>query len=85
MYKRKGVKVIFKSLPKGVCPWVFPLIVEDKDFMKKIKRQGIAGSFWPKLPQEVQGKNDYTNFLAQHLFNLPVHQNINPVFIRRFI
>jgi dTDP-4-amino-4,6-dideoxygalactose transaminase len=78
----KGLTSIFKRLPDGVCPWVFPIIIENKDLLVKMQRQGIATDPWPTLPHEVCGRKDYTNFLAEHLFTLPVHQYISPEFIR---
>ncbi len=82
VYGRKGVKVLFESLPPGVCPQVFPLIIEEGNFIEEVRSRGIAASLWPYLPQEVKGEKDYANFLAEHLFTLPVHQYVNQEYLR---
>ena len=79
---RKGLKVLFESLSEGICPWNFPLIVEDGNFIEEIRSQGIGCSTWPELPPEVKGQNDYTNYLAEHLFTLPVHQYVNQKYLK---
>jgi len=78
----KGIKVLFESLPEGTCPWVFPLIRGEGNFIEEIRNNGIACSTWPSLPPEVRGRKDYTNYLAEHLFVLPVHQSVNQDYLK---
>ena len=78
----KKIKILFEKLPIGVCPWVFPLVVDDTEYVNKIRTQGIDCDPWPPLPPEVQGKNDYANYLSEHLFILPVHQYVNQKYIK---
>jgi len=76
---KRGIKVVFKELPNGVVPQVFPVIVENpKEFVKKMADRGVLASHWPSLPQEVRNNSQYenANFLARHLITLPVHQNV---------
>ena len=82
VYGVKGTKILFESLPQGTCPWVFPLIVEEGNFIEEIQDKGIASSAWPNLPPEVRGRKDYTNYLAEHLFVLPVHQSVNQDYLK---
>jgi dTDP-4-amino-4,6-dideoxygalactose transaminase len=85
VYGAKGTKVLFESLPQGTCPWVFPLLVEEGNFIAQLRNKGIASSAWPGLlylPPEVQGRNDYANYLAKHLLALPVHQSVNQDYLK---
>jgi len=83
VHGRKRVSIVFESLPEGTCPWVFPIIVEGDDFIEEIRSQGIVTSLWPPfLPTEVRGREGYANYLTEHLFTLPVHQNINQKYLK---
>ncbi len=78
---RKGIKIPYESLTEGVCPWVFPVIVEESNLIEEIRSRGVACSSWPTLPPEVQGNHDYANYLSRHLFILPVHQYVNQKYL----
>lgn len=73
-----GISIIFKNLPEGVCPQVFPIIAEDAENLEaKLLSKGVYVDHWPWLPREVEDNKEYptANFLAKHLLVLPVHQN----------
>ena len=76
-----GITVIFEELPDGVCPQVFPIIVDDVESLEeKLLSRGIYVAHWPWLPIEVRSNREYgtANFLAGNLLVLPVHQSIKP-------
>jgi len=73
------IEIIFKTLPKGICPLVFPVIVSNsKIFIGKLSKLGIYASTWPHLPKAIRNNPKYpiSNFLAKHLVTLPVHQSM---------
>ena len=77
----KGVKSVFEDLPDGVCPLFFPVVAhESESFFIEMKEKGIVLSRWPPLPGEVKDNGRYwvANFMAEHLFILPVHQYLEP-------
>lgn len=77
---KKGIDVIFKELPAGTVPQVFPIIVKHPEhFMKRMSNIGVPVSHWPSLPLVVKrnGRFPVSNYLARHLVTLPVHQDIN--------
>lgn len=76
---KRELRVIFKSLPEGVVPQAFPVIVKrPKNFIEKMTNKGIPVSTWPSLPKEIKSNSEYfnANFLTKHLVTLPVHQGI---------
>jgi len=76
----KGLRFLYDSLPDGVCPQVCPVVVEDVEaFAETMQRSRVAVFHWPHLPREIRGNSDYpvANFLARHLFALPVHQDVD--------
>lgn len=68
-----------RNLPDGVCPLLFPLIVDERDrIYREMKSRGISGHDWwgdfhPAVP--------WSNFsevvdLKQNIFGIPVHQSL---------
>jgi hypothetical protein len=74
---------LFASLPDGVCPYAFPLLV-DHGSMKVVamlQACGIPASRWPDLPPEVlAAKEEHKVAIRTHerLLLLPVHQSLTP-------
>lgn len=82
----EGVKIPFPRLPDEVCPWVFPVVVDDQSgSIEKMAKMKIPAAPWPYLPEEVEQNPDYpvANYLARHLVFLPVHQSLNNIVLRR--
>lgn len=78
--QRKGLDIIFNDLTDGICPLVFPLLVEDVEtFSREMLDKGIPSRLWPPLPKEVLDNVEYpiANYLARHMLTLPVHQNLD--------
>jgi dTDP-4-amino-4,6-dideoxygalactose transaminase len=73
------VAPFYSELPSDVCPWVFPLLVDDiKDFQLILREKGIPAFTWsgvvhPDLPLDrfPTSKLFYTNLIF-----LPLHQSI---------
>jgi dTDP-4-amino-4,6-dideoxygalactose transaminase len=73
-------KPLYSSLPDGVCPLVFPLLVQERQtWMDMLKARGIdaypwwagrhRGCSWDNFPE--------ADHLKQNLLGLPVHQNLS--------
>lgn len=75
-----GDRFVFGSLPPGVCPLFFPLLVEDKERVcRDLLARGIeAVNFWgiphPSVPKGTYGEVEY---LRAHLLELPIHQGLH--------
>lgn len=73
-------RFVFTSLPAGVCPLFFPILVEDKAqaYQALLDRGVESVNFWgishPSVPQGVYGEVDY---LRAHLLELPIHQTLH--------
>lgn len=77
--KRPGISPVSNDLPEGVCPQVFPVVVDDADgFEQTMLSRGIYVSRWPYLPREIRDNQEFhmANFLSRHLLVLPVHQGL---------
>jgi len=84
----RGVRSVFRDLPGGVCPQFFPLIADESEsFFARMRRERVALSRWPPLPGEVRGNRRYrvANFMAEHLFILPVHQSLGPAQLEKVV
>ena len=71
------VDPLYPGLPGGVCPQVFPVVVEDPpQFERRLRSANLPVHRWPRLPPEVRGNEAFpaANYLAEHVFTLPVHQ-----------
>lgn len=71
-----GIQPVFPSLPDGVCPQYYPVLVEDPDDRGPLDSVGAP---WPSLPREVEDAPEFgtANHLATHLYTLPVHQRLD--------
>jgi dTDP-4-amino-4,6-dideoxygalactose transaminase len=77
---QKGIEIVHTKLEEGVCPQIFPVIVQNTDsFIKKMRDGNVSIYNWPDLPKKIIGNPEFKieNFLAQHLFALPIHQDCN--------
>lgn len=86
--QRKGLNIIFNDLADGVCPLVFPVLVEDVEaFSREMMDKRIQSLNWPTLPTEVLDNPEYpaANYLARHVFILPVHQSLRRNNLRKSI
>jgi dTDP-4-amino-4,6-dideoxygalactose transaminase len=73
----KAVSPLFRELPDGICPWVFPILFRNlTDAHIHLRGRGIPAVTWggvrhPCIPKGVFRDAD---FLYDHLVLLPVHQ-----------
>ena len=76
----EGCTVLFPELDDGVCPYAFPLLVEDPDkYISLLNNQGVPAQKWPDLPEAVRNDSIFsmsTNY-ASRLILLPIHQTIS--------
>lgn len=70
------LRPLFESLPDGVCPLLFPVLVDDsRRFSNYMQSQGVNTRLWerhhPQFPSEEHAD---ATFLKSHVVALPVHQ-----------
>lgn len=76
----KNIDIVFNSLPEGVCPLFFPIIVKDRqNYYQKFKEKGITlFQYWRHMHHDVPwDKFPEAVFLKNHILGLPVHQDIS--------
>ena len=74
---------LFAHMPDGVCPYAFPLLVNQSssEVVAALQAEGIPASQWPDLPPEVlaaQGAHKISIHTFERLLLLPVHQSLTP-------
>ena len=77
----EGVDRLFATLPDGVCPLFFPVIVEDKHAVAEwLRNRGVdALEFWNDSSEP--GGHEMgpdARFLRRHVLELPIHQDLTP-------
>lgn len=76
-----GIRPLHAALPDGVCPWAYPLLVDDPDGLAG--RLGAAGvpvlRFGRPLWQGVDAATcANAAYLSRHVLALPCHQELRP-------
>jgi dTDP-4-amino-4,6-dideoxygalactose transaminase len=75
-----GLSALSRTLPEGLCPWAFPVVVPDRPgFVSRMRELGIPAFTWegvihPDLPLAEFPDAD---FLYHNLVLLPMHQSIS--------
>jgi len=75
-----GTRSLFPVLPDGVCPWLFPLLVDDADTaFARIRQHGIpvvrfAETLWPDMDP---ARCPHSAYLSRHVLAFPCHQELN--------
>lgn len=72
--------LVYPTLPDGICPQVFPVLVGDPArFCRTVVGRSTPTSTWPPLPTSVRGDPEFpvANRLANRLVRLPVHQGLD--------
>jgi len=76
----RRVHIIFPELVEGICPYVFPILVDDGSrTIEEFRRRGIAADYWPDLPPSVSVSPDLypsAAALRSRLVTLPVGQDV---------
>jgi dTDP-4-amino-4,6-dideoxygalactose transaminase len=74
---------VFPSLPDGVCPLFFPILVDDKHAAATaLLRRGVdALEFWNDSMEGGDEMGPDARFLRAHVLELPIHQDLTPAHI----
>jgi len=78
---RPDVLQVFQSIPHGVCPLFFPVVVPDKHAAaQQLRARGVdALEFWNDSSEP--GGHEMgpdAQFLRRHVLELPIHQDLTP-------
>jgi len=75
-----GCRPLHAALPDGVCPWLFPLVVDDAEAaFARIRALGVpvtrfAERLWPGVDETVCA---HSVFLSRHVLAFPCHQALS--------
>jgi dTDP-4-amino-4,6-dideoxygalactose transaminase len=75
-----GCRPLFAALPDGVCPWLFPLLVDDADAaFVRIRQAGVpvvrfAETLWPGVDES---RCPDSVHLSRHVLAFPCHQELD--------
>jgi len=74
-----GCRPLHTRLPEGVCPWLFPLLVDDPEpLFRRLHAAGVpmtrfADTLWPGVDAQVCANSAY---LSRHVIGFPCHQEL---------
>jgi len=74
-----GVRPLFPALPDGVCPWMFPLLVDDPErLFDEVRAAGVpvtrfARPLWPGVDDSVCA---VSSMLSTRVLAFPCHQEL---------
>lgn len=74
-----GLTPIYASLPDGVSPFGFPILLENRDRIHHLlyKRGFLLHAIWDELPDDIREEEfPYSHYLSRGILVLPVHQDI---------
>jgi perosamine synthetase len=71
---------VFSTLPDGVCPLFFPIIVRDKAAAAHtLQQRGVdVLEFWNESMESGHEMGPDARFLRRHALELPIHQDLTP-------
>ncbi len=75
-----GCRPLHAALPDGVCPWLFPLVVDDAEgAFARIRQRGLpvvrfAETLWPGVDADRCPDSAY---LSRHVLAFPCHQELS--------
>jgi dTDP-4-amino-4,6-dideoxygalactose transaminase len=75
----KFLKPLFPTLPEGVCPLYFPVVIGDRELLcNQLNMKGIAAiQWWSGFHRDFSWKNfPEARYLKEHLLSLPIHQQL---------
>ena len=79
LLNKRGVEIIYPELWEGVCPIGFPILLEDRDrIRKRLLERGInLRTLWDILPEEVSPEeHPIAVRFSDRIIILPVHQSL---------
>lgn len=74
-----GARPLFPRLPDGVCPWVYPLAVDDPELLhQRVQAAGVPVTrfgrpLWEGVDERVCGDSAW---LSRHVLSFPCHQEL---------
>jgi dTDP-4-amino-4,6-dideoxygalactose transaminase len=70
----------FSTLPDGVCPLFFPIVIRDKAAAARaLQQRGVdALEFWNESMESGDEMGPDARFLRRHVLELPIHQDLTP-------
>ena len=75
-----GISPLFDTLNEGVCPWVYPVVLDDVPNAHLLLRAaGIPAVTWGGVRPHRVSKKEFpdADFLYENLIFLPIHQNLS--------
>jgi dTDP-4-amino-4,6-dideoxygalactose transaminase len=78
--KSRLFKLLYDSLPDGVCPLVLPVIVEDcQAVCRWLNQDGVAaGPWWSGFHKLFDWEGfPEAKYLKEHVIAIPIHQQLN--------
>ncbi len=87
------VTPLFPQLPLEVCPWVYPVLLENRATIDyQLRELGVplctfGETLHPTLTEHLQPADparESAEYLSHRLLCLPVHQTLNPAAIEKF-
>lgn len=76
---RKGLKILIPKLIDGVCPIGFPVLIDDRDRIRKrlLEKRINLRTFWDILPAEISPSEHPAAYeISRKILVLPVHQSL---------
>lgn len=83
---------IYSFLPDGICPYSFPVLIENRDeLLNKLRKTGIflEATFreapFEEIPNLINKEEPFedTKFIADRIISLPVHQHLTISLLER--
>jgi perosamine synthetase len=75
-----GAVPIYPVLPSGVCPWVFPVRLDQiPEACLKLRNIGVPAVSWSGVRHQSISRREFpeADFLYDNLLFLPIHQDLN--------
>ena len=71
---------VFETLPEGVCPLFFPVLVDGKhETARQLWHRGVdALEFWNDSVDSGDEMSSDARYLRSHVLELPIHQDLTP-------
>ena len=85
LHNQNNLSILHPELPDGVCPLNFPIIIENRDFVRlELYKRGIDADAFGKCYHKDFSLHDYpdSDYLKNHILSLPIHQNLDTERIR---
>ena len=81
---------LFPILPEGICPWAYPVLLQDRvRYEQQLRARGVplftfGEVLHPLLANADAPTQEAAEYLSHHLLMLPVHQNLSVEDVLRY-